>query len=402
MNYKIFIIDDEKAICDGLLEILNDEGYKAFAHTSGRKALEPFNKEKPDLCIVDLKMPEMNGLELIKKIKKIKPDVKILLLTGSLTEISDSQISKLRIAKVLQKPLSRKDMLASVRDVLGEADQIPPSPFVKGRISSSHPYKKGTSISSPLYKRGVRGDLKSKLTDSEKNSTFSNLDKESYWSKGKILIVDDKEEFRLNLKEALISNNYYVNTAENGIEALEIIQDEIFDIILMDIHMPQMDGIEAVKKIKSLTPKAFVLMMTGEADDDEINSSIEEGGYACIRKPFTIKKLIKSLEWYAAAGSDIKRQYDLYEKYENLPVIKKIFINLYRYIKARIFSNRMNIITIFLSLASIVLGFLIFFLIQSTGDSISNSAKQSISKYESYIERIIGYLERDERRELGR
>lgn len=391
MNYKIFIIDDEQAICDGLLEILNEEGYKVFAYTSGGEALELFNKEKPDLCIVDFKMPDTNGLEVIKKIKKIKSDVKILLLTGSLTEISDSQISELRIVKVLEKPLSRKDILASVRDVLGEADQTP----------SSHLYKKGNRISSPLYKRGDRGDLKSKLTDSEKDSTFSNLDKESYWSKGKILIVDDNEEFRLNLKEALISNNYYVNTAENGIEALKIIQDEIFDIILMDIHMPQMGGIEAVKKIKSLSPKAFVLMMTGEADDDEINSSIEEGGYVCIRKPFTIKKLIKSLEWYAEAGRDIKRQYDLYEKHENLPAIKKMSINLHRYIKASISSNRMNIITIFLSLASIVLGFLIFFLIQSTGDSISNSAKQSMSKYESSIERIIGYLKRDERRELG-
>lgn len=389
MGYKIFIIDDEQAICDGLLEILNEERYKLFAFTNGKKALEQFNKEMPDLCIVDLKMPDINGFKLIEKVKNIKPDVKVLLLTGSLAETRDSEISKLGIAKVLEKPISRKGILFSVRDTLGETAQ---------KLEEDRP----SPPPSPPYKRGNGGSVESKVADAEEEVPFvDNTDEEGYWKKGKILIVDDNEELRLNLKEALNSKNYSASVAKNGIEAVKIIRnDEDFDIILMDIHMPEMDGIEAVKKIKSMSPKTFIIMMTGEADDEEIKNSLEEGGYACMRKPFTIKKLIKSIEWYSEAGKDMKRRYELHEKFQKLPKIKKISINLRRYLESKFSLHRMNIITLILGFISVVIGILMLLFVEYTGHSVSNFANQGISKYENYMGRLLGYLERDEKREL--
>lgn len=390
MSYKIFIIDDKQAICDGLLEILNEERYKPFAFTSGEKALVQLDNELPDLCVIDYRMPDMNGIELAQKIKSKQPKTKILLLTGSLSEISDSKIAELGISRVLEKPISRKDILFAVRDILGETAQNPEE-------------DRPSSPPSPLYKKGDRGGVESKVADTEEDLPFvDNMDEGGYWKKGKILIVDDDDELSLNLKDALISKNYYASIAKNGIEAVKIIQnDEDFDVILMDIHMPRMDGIEAVKKIKSISPKTFIIMMTGEADDEEIKNSIEKGGYACIRKPFTIKKLVKSIEWYSEAGKTLKRQYELDEKFQKLPKITKILSTSHRYLKSKFSLNRMNIITFFLVFISVVIGILLLLFVEYTSRSVSNFANQSISKYDSYIERIIGFLERDEKRELG-
>ena len=151
---------------------------------------------------------------------------------------------------------------------------------------------------------------------------FSKTERDRSWKKGKILVVDDDDELREMIKMALIANNFSVCSAQNGLEALKIIQKEDFNIILMDINMPEMGGIEAVEKIKSFNPKSFIIMMTG-ATDEEIRSSLDKGGYACLRKPFTIDKLMRSLDWYGLAEEQMRQEYAESEELQNETYVKK-------------------------------------------------------------------------------
>ena len=108
----------------------------------------------------------------------------------------------------------------------------------------------------------------------------------------KILVVDDQAGMRLTLKGILNKRGYDVTVAQDGMAAIEEARKAPFQVILMDIKMPGMSGVEAFVKIKELNPHAVVIMMTAFAVEEEIRRAIREGAYAVIHKPFEMDKIL--------------------------------------------------------------------------------------------------------------
>src|SRR4030042_1425974 len=108
----------------------------------------------------------------------------------------------------------------------------------------------------------------------------------------KILIVDDEEEVR-NFIVSLFSNcGHSCETANNGIEALEIIKKDSFDSAVIDIVMPVMDGITLTKELVNLYPGLPVMVMTGHADEHPAGLAMAAGAREFIKKPFSINEFI--------------------------------------------------------------------------------------------------------------
>jgi len=82
MKGKILIVDDEKDTCEVLTEILTEEGYQTFYALSGQSALTKVKRNKPDLVLLDIKMPEMDGVEVLKRIKKTDKDIEVVMITA--------------------------------------------------------------------------------------------------------------------------------------------------------------------------------------------------------------------------------------------------------------------------------------------------------------------------------
>ena len=101
----------------------------------------------------------------------------------------------------------------------------------------------------------------------------------------RILIVDDEEDIRVVLKISLSDLGYEVYTAENGEEALRIIQEVTPPIVLTDIRMPVMDGIELLRRIKQDDPETEVIMITGHGDMDLAIESLKHEATDFITKP---------------------------------------------------------------------------------------------------------------------
>ncbi len=101
-----------------------------------------------------------------------------------------------------------------------------------------------------------------------------------------ILIVDDEESVRDSLYNWFIEDGYYVDCAENAKEALSILESKDFDIILADIKMPGMDGLEMHRRIKSLNSSAIVIVMTAFASVQTAVQALKDGAYDYITKPF--------------------------------------------------------------------------------------------------------------------
>lgn len=109
--------------------------------------------------------------------------------------------------------------------------------------------------------------------------------------KGKILIVDDQFGIRVLLQELFQKEGYQTFQAADGKKALEIVTHQNPDIVLLDIKIPGMDGIEILKQIKAKDVNCRVLIMTAYGELDLIQEALDLGGVAYIAKPFDIMEL---------------------------------------------------------------------------------------------------------------
>ncbi|MFZ7131515.1 MAG: response regulator [Eubacteriales bacterium] len=112
----------------------------------------------------------------------------------------------------------------------------------------------------------------------------------------KILIVDDAIFMRMKLKDILEKNGYEVIAeAQNGIEAIEKFKTEKPDLVTMDITMPEMDGIAALKEIKSIDASAKVIMCSAMGQQSMVMDAIQAGAVDFIVKPFESDRVLDSL-----------------------------------------------------------------------------------------------------------
>lgn len=113
----------------------------------------------------------------------------------------------------------------------------------------------------------------------------------------KILIVDDAAFMRMMIKDILTKNGYeVVAEATNGVEAVELYKSHQPDLVTMDITMPEMDGIEAVKQIKAVNPAAKVIMCSAMGQQSMVMDAIKAGANDFIVKPFQADRVLEAVK----------------------------------------------------------------------------------------------------------
>ena len=110
--------------------------------------------------------------------------------------------------------------------------------------------------------------------------------------KPKVLVVDDEEVARENLRELLVSRGFLPTLAADGQEALEHASEQDFAVALMDIKMPRMSGIEALPKLHKQRPDTFIIMTTGVGDADTAMEAVRGGAYDYLVKPLDLDAVI--------------------------------------------------------------------------------------------------------------
>ena len=114
--------------------------------------------------------------------------------------------------------------------------------------------------------------------------------------KSRVLVVDDEEALRTVLSSELASEGYQVETASDGDEAITSVQKNSFDLVLLDIKMPKVDGFEVLKFIKKGFPKMKVIMLTGFADLKNAIESKKLGAEDFVSKPYDLVDLLTTIE----------------------------------------------------------------------------------------------------------
>ncbi len=141
----------------------------------------------------------------------------------------------------------------------------------------------------------------------------------------RILIVDDDEHQREQLSGFLKKQGFSVTTAESGLEAINLCQDKHFEVALIDLKMPGMDGIELLKKLKESNPEIQVIMITAHGSVDTAVEAMKLGAYHYVNKPINLDELKlninKALESYHLVSENKYLKEQLEEKYKDVQII---------------------------------------------------------------------------------
>jgi signal transduction histidine kinase/ligand-binding sensor domain-containing protein/DNA-binding response OmpR family regulator len=252
---KVLIVDDNATNCYILKKNMQAWKFESTTLQSAREALDLVGHTDFDLVITDMHMPEMDGSHMAKKIKEIKPDLPIILLS-SVGDERTNQYGNL-FGSILTKPVRQKDLQRAIaRQFLpGDAPVTKQEPEQRFSVSFAKKF--------PL----------------------------------RILIAEDHEVNQVLISMIMEKLGYDYTMVNNGAEAVEKVMDQPFDLILMDSQMPVMDGLAATKAIRELAiqqPAIVALTANATQEDKELCKTIGMDDYLC--KPIQLELLMQVLE----------------------------------------------------------------------------------------------------------
>jgi len=116
---KILVIDDEKEMCEMLYSFLVPHNYKVFLTFNGQMGLEYFGEIEPDVVLLDLSLPDMEGIDVLKIIRKVS-NIPILIITGHPENVVDIHLKDIHIEGYIEKPFSLEQILNTLKHIIGE------------------------------------------------------------------------------------------------------------------------------------------------------------------------------------------------------------------------------------------------------------------------------------------
>ncbi|GEM_PF-3572607 len=273
---KILVVDDNERARKVLLRVLKEEGYQAAGASDAEEALAQLAQGGFGIVILDLVLPGTSGIELLNTINAHHPQVKVIVLTG----LDDRNVTNIVMGKgafaYLIKPCKLDILLGLIKQARGEASASPSN-------GAAVPPKDAPPAADPLQKRP------------------------------KVLVVDDEEHIRKNVCRALSLEGYEAVSAASGPEALKKISQEEFQVALLDIKMPGMDGLELLRAISERSPNTVRIMLTGMADRESVQAALAGRAFGYLIKPCKLEDLLgtvrRAVEYGASRNTSVTPQY---------------------------------------------------------------------------------------------
>ena len=250
---SILCVDDDIDVLELLKEYFTEQGFVVLTATNGVEAFLQVKRWQPKAVILDLFMPRLGGIGALGRIKALNPDVVVILVSGMGNALELVTEAGLSVAGAFTKPLN----LVQLSDTLARSGVVAPAALV---AAAGDPAQ---------VKRPVRA---------------------------RVLVVDDELEFRKVLAEYLEDRGFDVIEAQDGEEALLRVPDFHPHIVLMDVMMAGMGGVEALKRIKTAAPETCVIMVTAVEDIDSARGALALGASDYVTKPFSFQYLDSVLE----------------------------------------------------------------------------------------------------------
>jgi CheY-like chemotaxis protein len=232
---RILIVDDDPGMSETITDILELKGFEVAAASSGPEALACVQAQAFDVIFMDIKMPGMNGVEALQRMRQLGVETPVLMMTAYAVPDLIAQAQEEGVLAILSKPLP----LDRVLEFLAKIEP-----------------------------------------------------------KMRVLVVEDDPGFATSLQDVLEAQGCTVAHAMEAEAALTAFQQSRPDIVLLDLKLPGRNGYEVLLEIREKDPKADVLLMTGCAGEFEglVRQSLNHGARMCLEKPLDSTDLLRQIK----------------------------------------------------------------------------------------------------------
>lgn len=261
--HQALIVEDSDTAAKQVARYLAELGSAAFIHPDGEGAMEAAVRFEPDVIFLDLLLPNISGWEVLAKLKANPNTKHIPVLIVSVIDERSRALS-LGAAEYLTKPISRQQLQSTLSRILSlqEDNQT------EGQPPKALPRQGNTAL----------------VVMSERERNFP-----------LILLAEDNESNISTMIDYLQVHGFRVSLARNGVEAIQIAKQQKPDLILMDIQMPEMDGLEATRRIHADADLRSIpiIALTALAMPGDRERCLAAGAIDYLTKPVSLKKLVK-------------------------------------------------------------------------------------------------------------
>ena len=258
-DLRVLVVDDNSTAREIFADILESFDFEVVTVNSGEEAIEHLKQTKDhyDLVVMDWQMPKTDGIEATHQIQSTGSDIPVILVTAYGREEALEASKNVQLKSILAKPISASTMLDSIMETFG-------------------------------YESEKREGIRSSADEIEASIKIRGA---------KVLLVEDNEMNQELALELLANGGVIAKVAENGQEALNMLETESFDGVLMDCQMPVMDGFTATRELRKIeTFKELpVIAMTANVMAGDREKVLDAGMNDHIGKPINVREMFATM-----------------------------------------------------------------------------------------------------------
>ena len=270
MEKRIIMIDDDQAFCQMVSDILATTPCRVTATTDYREGLRLAMTDPPDLILLDIHMPEVSGLDLIKQLRNMQSTrlVPVMMVTGDDRVESVAAARQYSAVGYILKPFKPLYLIEKISQLMG------------------------IELMSGLQQAGLKPEAPAKAAPVRVKTKT-------------LLVMDDEPVIFQLIQDILEDSILKVITAASAREGLRLAMTSAVDVILLDANMPEISGLEAAEQLRHMrtTQDVPVILMSGQAPETLAPQLISAGIEEFLAKPFSPAELIQLLQ--KALGKEI-------------------------------------------------------------------------------------------------
>jgi len=287
---NVLLVDDEEDYVSTLAERLDIRDIGSSVALSGEEALELLDRgEEPDVMVLDLRMPGIDGMQVLERVKREHPQIQVIILTGHGSEKEEREARRLGAFEYLSKPADTNRLIETVRGAWRKRLEAAVA-FIrdsKGKFETS-------MAAAAMAEGGADDAAKDMMKEVPRPRAEVEVDTdEEALGALKVLLVDDEEDFVRTVAERMEVRDLGSEVALDGPEALRRLEEEEPDVMVLDLRMPGMGGLEVLERVKKDFPRLEVVILTGHGSDEEEREAERLGAFAYLRKPVDFNVLME-------------------------------------------------------------------------------------------------------------
>jgi len=241
----VLVAEDESSVREFLVESLIEEGFTVIEAANGLEALIRIKREPPDAVLLDLRMPRLGGLDLLRRLQTMGTETRVFIVTG-FPEDAAGVAGSPRVAGIFTKPVDMAGLLGALRSEGAPAPPVPAG-FSARRVA-------------------------------------------------KVLVVDDDPDTGTVLSDLLTAVGHEAQWVSNSADALRAVARATPDLILLDVLMPGLSGLDALPSLRALAPGVPIVVVSGLMDEALARDAFAHGAFDYVVKPVDMRRLAEVVD----------------------------------------------------------------------------------------------------------